>query len=71
MNNETSPRALRAVANLCASGSCPTIYQSESGTLVVQGYTVSAGEAGIALPAGETLVEIPRDLLAEALRNLT
>lgn len=61
---------LRAVANLCASGSCPTVYQSGSGSLVVQGFTVSAEQAGIDVPAGETLVEIPFELLTEALRNL-
>lgn len=61
---------LRAVANLCASGSCPTVYQSNSGTLVVQGYPVAAEHAGIDVPDGEMLVEIPFDLLAEAFRNL-
>jgi hypothetical protein len=73
----TSPRAsasrtpLRPVANICASSSCPTVYESGPGTLVVQGYTVSAERAGIDLPDGETLVEIPVELLAEALRNLS
>jgi hypothetical protein len=38
---------------------------------VVQGYTVSAERAGINLPDGEMLVEIPLDLLAEALQNLS
>jgi hypothetical protein len=31
---------------------------------------VSAGQAGVDLPAGESLVEIPAALLAEAVRNL-
>jgi hypothetical protein len=61
---------LRVVANACNSGACPTVYQSGTGTLVVQGYAVSANRAGIDLPAGELLVEIPADLLAEAVRNL-
>jgi hypothetical protein len=67
-NASESP--LRPVANLCASGACPTVYQADSGSLVVQGFSVSASEVGVDLRAGESLVEIPAALLAEALRNL-
>ena len=67
-----SGRSLQTVANICASGSCPTIYaEPSSGTLIVQGFTVSAEHRGIDLPEGESLVEIPKELLAEALRNLS
>lgn len=62
---------LQPVANRCTSGTCPTVYKSASGSLVVQGYSVSPERAGIAVPDGETLVEIPRELLTEALRNLS
>ena len=64
---------LRAVANQCANSSCPTVYVSgkESGSVVVQGYIVSAERAGITVPDGEMLVEIPLELLAEAVRNLS
>jgi len=64
---------LYPVANRCTAGSCPTIYTTgaDSGTLVIQGFTVPAERAGIDLPAGEALVEIPFELLTEALRNLT
>ncbi|MGW4944211.1 hypothetical protein ACWEOZ_21795 [Actinoplanes sp. NPDC004185] len=62
---------LRAVANVCTAGSCPTVYTSGSGTLVVQGYAVSAERAGVELPDGEILVEIPLALLTEAARNLS
>ncbi|MDY7089780.1 MAG: hypothetical protein SYR96_32330 [Actinomycetota bacterium] len=62
---------LTAIANLCTSGSCPTVYEAEAGTsLVVQGYPVSAEHAGIDLPPGELLVKIPVGLLLEAARNL-
>jgi hypothetical protein len=61
---------LRPIANLCSTGACPTIYQSPSGALVVQGYSVPVDQAGIDVPEGESLVEIPLALLAEALRNL-
>jgi hypothetical protein len=35
---------------------------------VVQGYAVTADEAGIDLPKGELLVEIPADLLGAAVK---
>lgn len=64
---------LRPVANRCSAGSCPTVYATGSGsdTLVIQGFAVSAERAGIDVPAGEGLVEIPFELLTEALRNLS
>lgn len=63
---------LRAIANRCTAGSCPTIYQPESNgeTVIVQGFVVPVERAGVAVPEGEALVEIPYKLLAEALRNL-
>jgi hypothetical protein len=68
--NPESMTPLRPIANVCASSSCPTVYETGSGSLVVQGYVVTAEQAGVDLPAGESLVEIPAELLAEALRNL-
>jgi hypothetical protein len=65
------PVPLRAVANMCSAGSCPTVYETGSGTLVVQGFAVTAESAGIDVPEGEMLVEIPVGLLAEAVRNLS
>ncbi|MBU2670644.1 hypothetical protein KOI35_44805 [Actinoplanes bogorensis] len=56
------------VATLCGSGSCPTVYRTDRNTYVVQGYTVTGENAGLDLPPGEQLVEIPADLLAEAVR---
>ena len=55
---------LELVTTLCGGGSCPTVYRTNRGTLVVQGYAV--GNAGVDLPAGELLVEIPADLLTAA-----
>jgi uncharacterized Ntn-hydrolase superfamily protein len=50
----------------CSGGSCPTVYATDRGTLVVQGAIVTDPEAlaAVNLPAHETLVEIPRELLA-------
>jgi len=61
----TEPVAAVRVLATCSGGTCPTVYESDRGTLLVQGYTVSAAD-GVQLPAGEQLVEIPRDLLARA-----
>jgi hypothetical protein len=50
----------------CSGGTCPAVYATDRGTLVVQGATVTDPEAfaAVDLPAHETLVEIPRELLA-------
>ena len=67
-----SRKPLRSVANVCSAGSCPTVYtDGTTSTLIVQGFTVSPERAGIDLPNGESLIEIPYELLAEALRNLS
>ena len=44
------------------------MYRTDRDTYVVQGYTVTAEAAGLDLPAGEQLVEIPAELLAEAVK---
>ena len=62
---------LEPVASRCAAGDCPTVYRSSRGTLVVQGYAVTPNDAGITVPSGELLVEIPPELLAAAVQNLS
>lgn len=49
----------------CEGGTCPTVYKTDRGTLVVQGAAVADPEAlsSVDLPAHETLVEVPVDLL--------
>jgi hypothetical protein len=56
------------VASLCGTGTCPTIYRTDRGTVFVQGPVVTPQDAGIDVPAGEQLVEIPLDLLAAAMK---
>lgn len=53
----------------CPDGiNCPAVYATDRDTLVVQGYKIT--DLGVldqlALPDGETAVEIPRSLLQEA-----
>lgn len=51
------------------SGSCPTVYETDRGTYLVQGSIVTDEDAltevrkhGNGIPNDETLVEIPREL---------
>jgi hypothetical protein len=56
---------LTRLAGGCEGGTCPTVYRTDWGTLVVQGAVVADPEAlsSVDLPAHETLVEVPADLL--------
>lgn len=60
---------VRKIAGTCHDGACPTVYLSDSGSVVVQDYTVSHAE-GLTLAEGEQAVEIPADLLRAALEGL-
>ncbi|MFW5415571.1 hypothetical protein J0910_02805 [Nocardiopsis sp. CNT-189] len=62
--------ALTRIAGDCDDGrTCPTVYASDRGTLVVQGCALGAADlAEITLPDGELAVEIPVSLLLEAAR---
>lgn len=62
---------LQVVSIVCGNGSCPTIYRSNRGTLVAQGYRVSSIQAGVCLHADESLVEIPVELLVTAARSMS
>jgi uncharacterized protein (DUF779 family) len=52
---------LTQIAGGCIDGTCPTIYASDRGTLVVQGALVN--DSDVVLGEGEALVEIPAELL--------
>lgn len=47
----------------CSGKSCPAIYRTDRGSLVVQGYRVS-DRVDIDVPDSETIVEIPSDLIS-------
>ena len=60
---------LRFVGTDSPSGSCPTLYETDRGTYVVQGSLVTDTEALEALRhvlPGETFVEVPKRLLRYA-----
>lgn len=57
---------LRFIGTTSGGGNCPTLYETDRGTIVVQGYKVTDEEALGQLRDvldGETFVEIPRELL--------
>jgi hypothetical protein len=57
------------LAKDCKDGECDTVYLSDRGTLVLQGVAVSFAE-GMKLGRGEQAVELPIQLVKEALRAL-
>ncbi|TDD10458.1 hypothetical protein [Nonomuraea diastatica] len=57
---------LRFLGSTSDDGQCPTLYETDRGTIVVQGDQVTDPEALAQLRdvlPGETFVEIPRELL--------
>jgi uncharacterized protein YbcV (DUF1398 family) len=58
---------LRRIAGTCVDDDCPTVYLSDRGTVVVQGYKVNEG---VKLAADEQAVEIPLSLLRDAAQGL-
>lgn len=59
---------LTLVRGTCNDGkTCPGLYRTERGTYVVRGYVVDDAEAlaELDLPAGETAVEVPAELLRQ------
>ncbi|MFC5720313.1 hypothetical protein ACFP1Z_09080 [Streptomyces gamaensis] len=49
----------------CDSGDCPSVFATDRGTIAVQGHDVDHET-----PEGESMVEIPQELLREAARVL-
>ena len=55
---------MKVIAGGCFDGTCPTIYATDHGTVVVQGQLIH--DTDVVLGEGEVLVEIPASLLKEA-----
>lgn len=51
----------------CGNGPCPAVYETENGTILVQGFTISGEDVDLDLPPGESVVEIPRYILERAM----
>lgn len=59
--------SLRVIAKVCDKKDCPTLYATDKGTVLVQGYT--GEEHGLKVPEGEGVVEIPVELLKKAIAD--
>lgn len=69
-HREVEPMRLTPLTAACASGTCPAVFLSDSGMVVVQGDRVDPSSAALSPSPGEALVAIPRDVLLEAARRL-
>ena len=65
--NELTPQRLR-----CGLGACPGVYRTATGSLVIIGKTLTAGQADSVLPgrvgSDETAIEIDAAFFEELLR---
>ncbi|MDF5752310.1 hypothetical protein [Spongiactinospora sp. TRM90649] len=64
---------LRFLGSTSEAGACPTLYETDRGTIVVQGMEVTDADALGDLRdvlEGETVVEVPLELLTEVARRV-
>ncbi|MFI7420600.1 hypothetical protein [Nonomuraea sp. NPDC049684] len=64
---------MRFLGSTSEAGACPTLYETDRGTIVVQGLHVTDPEALADLRDvldGEAAVEVPRELLTEIARRV-
>ncbi|MGI5288827.1 hypothetical protein ACQEVF_36520 [Nonomuraea polychroma] len=64
---------MRFLGSTSEAGACPTLYETDRGTIVVQGLEVTDAEALADLRDvldGETAVEVPRELITEIARRV-
>jgi len=61
--DEEARMKLTRMSKGCWDGSCPTIYATDRGTIVVQGYAVT--DADVIPLDGEVMAEIPMELFRQ------
>ncbi|RCG29447.1 hypothetical protein DQ384_20610 [Sphaerisporangium album] len=64
---------LRFLGSTSEAGACPSLYETDRGTIVVQGLTLTDPDARADLRDvldGESAVEVPRALLVEVARTV-
>lgn len=60
-----SPCLTRIAGSGCSHDDCPAVFTTDRGTVAIQGYDIDKQT-----PAGESVVEIPLDVLREAVSAL-
>ncbi|MFA7192013.1 MAG: hypothetical protein WC089_01800 [Candidatus Paceibacterota bacterium] len=54
----------------CSGSSCPTIYESSNGSIIVQGFKITNEERNtILIPQGEDMVVIPKSLIEKIIKR--
>ncbi|HEY9523376.1 MAG TPA: hypothetical protein VIR33_09055 [Thermopolyspora sp.] len=64
---------LRFLGSTSEAGACPSLYETDRGTVIVQGLELIDPEARADLRhllAGETAVEVPKELLIDIARRV-
>jgi hypothetical protein len=64
---------LRFLGSTSEAGACPSLYETDRGTIVVQGLTLTDPDAHADLRHvldGESAVEVPRELLIDIARRV-
>ncbi|MFD1545674.1 hypothetical protein [Nonomuraea guangzhouensis] len=64
---------MRFLGSTSEAGACPTLYETDRGTIVIQGLELTDKEALADLRDvldGETAVEVPRELITEIARRV-
>ena len=64
---------MKFLGSTSEAGACPTLYETDRGTIVVQGMHVTDPEALADLRdvlEGEVAVEVPRELLVDIARRV-
>jgi hypothetical protein len=59
------PRLTRIAGGNCGRDDCPTVFTTDRRTIAIQGYDIDQPT-----PDGESVVEIPLDVLKEAVSAL-
>ncbi|MGL4340590.1 MAG: hypothetical protein ACRCSP_09255 [Rhodoglobus sp.] len=53
----------------CGGGGCPTVYEVDADTLLIQGYTADDRFEPGFVPDGENVIRIPKGLLVQFAKN--
>lgn len=67
MVNQGTPRVIVKIG--CEDRNCPTVYEIDDETLVVQGYKARELFSGDDIPATEDVVRIPKELIRKLIAS--
>lgn len=57
----------------CADGNCPTIYETSSGSFIIQGFKVPSlikNDLAVAVGLNEDAIEVPKELIEKFLSKM-